>query len=338
MKNKRWGVIASIAAIVVLAGCSSTVATSSTASADKSKIKVAYVSLIQGISYYAAFDKGGQAEAKKLGIKFTGTGPAKADSAEQLRIFNSLVAQGYKGIAIAPVDPTALNSAIAAARAKGVTVITSDADATGSKRQLYVAQASGDALGAQVLDQIAEQMGGKGDYGIVSGAANTTSFNSWIAGAEAEQKKKYPDMHLVGGVQYTLTTADALSDAQNLITAHPDIKGILALPSSGIPGVAQAIENANLTGKIAMCGFGSPQTALPYVKAGVMKSTVLWDVPQLGALTVWAMNQLITGKGIKASNTIPGFKDPVVYDKANQTLILGKPIVFTKANINNYDY
>ena len=69
-----------------------------------------------------------------------------------------------------------------------------------------------------------------------------------------------------------------------------------------------------------------------------MTSTVLWDVPQLGALTVWAMNELVNGNEIQESNTIDGFDEPVQFDSATTTLLLGDPMVFTKDNVDDYSY
>lgn len=302
------------------------------------EVKVAFVSQVEGIPYFSGFNTGATQEAERLGITYQQAGPATADAAEQLRIFDSLVQQGFSAIAISPLDPTSMNSAIANARAKGIVVITSDADAPDSERQLFVQQATDDDLGSAVMDEIAKAAGEKGTYGIVSGAPDTDTFTRWIAAIENRQQEAYPDMELVGGIRYTTTTEQALKEAQNLMTANPDLAGLIAVPSTAVPGVAQAVKNAGKSGEIAVSGFGSPQTAAPFLKDGSMTSTVLWDVPQLGALTVWVMNELVNGNEPAATNTIEGFEHPVTYDAATQTLLLGPPMVFTKDNVDNYEY
>ena len=339
MKKSVAGIAAGAIAAFALAGCT-TVGSPSAGPVGSSggNVKVAFVSQVEGIPYFSGFKTGAEQEAQKLGVSYTQAGPATADSAEQLRIFNSLVQQGFNAIAISPLDPKSMNSAIAAARAKGIVVISSDADAPDSERQAFVQQATDQGLGQAVMDEIGKATGGKGTYGIVSGAPDTDTFTRWIAAIQAQAAAKYPDMKLVGGVRYTTTTAQALSETQNLMTANPDLAGVIAIPSTAVPGVAQAVKNAGKSGKIAVCGFGSPQTAAPFLKDGSMTSTVLWDVPKLGALTVWTMKQLIDGKPIEASNTIDGFADPVVFDAANKTLVLGPPTVFTKENVDQYNY
>lgn len=300
--------------------------------------KVAFISQVEGIPYFSGFNDGATLAAEKLGITYKQAGPATADAAEQLRIFDSLVQQGFDAIAISPLDPTSMNSAIASARSKGIIVITSDADAPESERQLFVQQATDDGLGAAVMDEIVTAVGSEGKYGIVSGAPDTDTFTRWINAIEKHQKETYPDMELVGGIRYTTSTEQALKEAQNLMTANPDLKGLIAIPSTAIPGVAQAVKNAGKSGQIAVSGFGSPQTAAPFLKDRSMTSTVLWDVPKLGELTVWAMNELVNGRDIAASNTVEGFDSPIVYDEATHTLLLGDPMVFTKDNVDDYNY
>lgn len=343
MRNKAM--IGLAAAGLLLGGCSTVGGGNAGGSADPGSqqsssgdIKVAFVSQVEGIPYFSGFDDGASQQAEKLGIKYEQAGPATADAAEQLRIVDSLVQQGFNAIAISPLDPQSMNSAIASARQKGISVITSDADAPDSERQLFVQQATDEGLGSTAMDEIANATGGKGQYAIVSGAPDTDTFTRWIEAIQAQQEEKYPDMELVGGIRYTTTTEQALGETQNLMTANPELAGVIAIPSTAIPGVGQAIRNAGKSGEIAFTGFGSPQTAAPFLKDGTMTSTVLWDVPKLGALTVWAMNELANGREIQESNTVEGFDQPIIFDKETATLLLGDPMVFTKENVDEYNY
>lgn len=347
MKKLTGAIALAAAAALVLSACTSVPTTSgspapagseSAAPAPGGDVKVAFVSQIEGIPYFNGFKAGGERAAKDLGITYTQTGPATTNSAEQVKILDGLVSQQFDAIAVSPLDPTSINSSMAAAAAAGVKMATSDADAPDSAREVFVSQATDAALGGAVMDEIAKAMGETGQYGIVSGGADTATFNNWIAAAEARRAEKYPNMELVGGIKYTTDTANALQEAQNLMTAFPEIKGIIAIPSTAIPGVAQAVQNNNAIGKVAVTGFGSPKTAGEFLESGAMTSTVLWDVEALGYLTVWALNQLVEGKPFEASNTIAGLKQPATYDAATKTLLLGEPSVFTKENWAEYDF
>jgi len=306
--------------------------------ATAAEIKVAFISQIEGIPYFTGFKAGGEQAAKDLGITYTHTGPAKVDSTEQIKIFDNLVAQGYNAIAVSPLDPTSIANSMDKAKAAGIHVATSDADAPSTVREVFVAQAVDDGLGKAVMDALSTGMKNSGQYGIVSAGADWATGNAWIKAALAQAKAKYPKMQFVGGVRYTSDTAQALQEAQNLMTKYPKLKGIIAVPSTAVPGVGKAIENAKKIGKVVETGFGSPKTAAPFLKSGAMTSTVLWDVKALGYLTVWAMYQLVMNKPFAANNTVPGFDKPVQYFPSNKMLLLGKPTIFTKKTYMNYDF
>jgi rhamnose transport system substrate-binding protein len=332
----RHGRKRTLLAVTVLGIAGAIVPFSSQAPA--AQIKVAFVSQIEGIPYFAGFKAGGDQAAKDLGIVYTHTGPAKVDSTEQIKIFDNLVAQGYNAIAISPLDPTSIANSMDKAKAAGVHVATSDADAPNTVREVFVAQAVDDGLGKTVMDAMATGMKSSGQFGIVSAGADWATGNAWIKAALAQAKAKYPKMQFVGGIRYTSNTAQALQEAQNLMTKYPNLKGIIAVPSTAVPGVGKAIENAKKIGKVVETGFGSPKTAAPFLKSGAMCSTVLWDVKALGYLTVWAMYQLATNKPFAAENTVPGFPKPVQYFPATKMLLLGTPTIFTKLTYMNYDF
>jgi rhamnose transport system substrate-binding protein len=340
--NKRIlaasGIVA--AAAMLLSACSTTPSSTSTdgASAAAGETRVAFVSQIEGIPYFNGFKTGGERAAADLGISYTQTGPSKIDATEQVRIVDNLVAQGYNAIAVSPLDPTSINNSLTKAQDAGVQIATADADAPDSSRSVFVSQASEESLGSTVMDEIATAAGEEGQFGIISGGADVATFNNWIAAAEEQAAEQYPDMELVGGIRYTADTAEALQEAQNLMTAFPDLKGIIAVPSTAVPGVGQAVTNAGKIGQVAVTGFGSPQTAAPFLESGAMTSSVLWNVEDLGYLTVWALNHLSEGTDFEAENDVPGLDDPVSYDSGSKTLLLGDPTVFTKSNYADFDF
>lgn len=339
MKKRTLAFTGAVAALAMaLTGCSTTPSSTSSGPSSSKKVKVAFVSQIEGIPYFNGFHDGAQREANLLGVSYTQVGPAKVDSAQQVQILDNLVPQGYAAISISPLDPTSINNSIKKAQGAGVKVATSDADAPASSRSVYVSEASDEDLGAAVMDQIAKATGGSGEFGIISGQANVASFNAWINAAKNEQALKWPKMKLVGGIQYTTDTAGALTAAQNLMTSNPNLKGIIAVPSTAVPGVGQAITTAGKIGKVSFTGFGSPQTSGPFLKSGAMSSSVLWNVNDLGALDVWAMDQLVKGIPLKADNIVPGFPDKIKYDSSTKILLLGKPTIFTKDNYSKYNF
>jgi rhamnose transport system substrate-binding protein len=60
---------------------------------------------------------------------------------------------------------------------------------------------------------------------------------------------------------------------------------------------------------------------------------VLWNPVDLAYLTVWGVVQLLEHKPLQTSNQVPGL-GTVQYFPDTKTLLLGKPLVIDKSNIN----
>ena len=73
-----------------------------------------------------------------MGVECLFTGPTQVDEAEQVRVIRDLITRNVSGLAIAPNNPESVASAIVAAQAKGIPVITFDSDAPKSKRTAFV--------------------------------------------------------------------------------------------------------------------------------------------------------------------------------------------------------
>jgi ABC-type sugar transport system substrate-binding protein len=76
----------------------------------------------------------------------------------------------------------------------------------------------------------------------------------------------------------------------------------------------------------------------PYIKEGVLKSFYLWDPRALGSLTVALARQLVEGKKIEDGMEVPGFGKISLSPNDAKTVIMAKPIRFTKDNIDQFDF
>jgi rhamnose transport system substrate-binding protein len=304
----------------------------------QTKPKVAFVPQIVGIPYFNAMEEGGKDAAAKFGVEFIYTGPTDTNPAEQLRIVNGLIDQGAAAISLSVLDASSINPVMKKAKEKGIKIFTSDSDAPKSEREVYVAQALDQDLGYTIIDELAKRMGEQGTVGIVSGEATATNLNTWIGFMQERAKAKYPKITLLQPQFAGGTAQRAFQLATDLMTAHPDLKGLIAVASTTCPGVGQAIESAGKIGKVIGTGYGSPNTVRSFLKSGSFGFSVLWNPRDLGYLTVWAGKQLIDGKPFAESDNVPGLDQPVKYDSTTKVLLLGPPAVFTKENVDQYKF
>jgi ABC-type sugar transport system substrate-binding protein len=83
-----------------------------------------------------------------------------------------------------------------------------------------VNQATFTAAGAALVDVVAEQVGARARFAVVSTDPAAFSQNSWIATMKAQMQAKYPKMQLVD-IGYGLgKPAESFSAAQDLINKY----------------------------------------------------------------------------------------------------------------------
>lgn len=301
------------------------------------KMQIAFVPKLVGIPYFNAMEKGGKEAARDLGVTFVYTGPTTADSAAQIQIVDNLITKGVDALSVAPNDPAAIGPILKKAKDKGIHVYTSDTDAPGTVREVFVDQALAQDIGYTTMDELAKAMGGAGEYAIVSCGPTAQNLNTWIDYEKKRQLAKYPRMKLVAIKYAGEDVQQGIVVARDLITAFPNLRGLIGECSTSAPAVAEAVTQMHKIGRIAATGISVPSLMRKYVKNGAVKSFVLWDPVKLGYLTVWAGQQLVLGKPFKPVNQVPTI-GAVKYLAADKILLLGPPTVFDASNVDKYEF
>jgi rhamnose transport system substrate-binding protein len=113
---------------------------------------------------------------------------------------------------------------------------------------------------------------------------------------KAQMQAKYPKMRLVD-IRYGLDKpAESFSMAQDLINKfRGQLDAIVAPTVVALPKVAEAVEQAGLTGKIVVTGLSTPNDMKEFVKRGTVKTVVLWNPIDLGYLAVYVAQASLAG-------------------------------------------
>lgn len=299
-------------------------------------IRVAFVPKLVGIPYFNAMEEGGKKAAEDLGVEFIYTGPVSDDPARQVEIIDNLITRGVDVIAVAPNDPGSVGPILQKAREHGIRVITSDTDAPNTVRELFVNQALEREIGYTMMDVLAEDMGYEGQFAIVSCGPTAWNLNTWIM-YQQERLAQYPNLELVTIRYAGEDIQKAVEIGLDLLTAFPDLKGIIGQCSTSAPGVAEAVVQAGRIGEVLATGISVPSLMRPYVKNGAVKRFVLWNPVDLGYLTVWAGVQLAKGQELQEVNHVPTIGE-VRYLADQKMLVLGPPTVFDADNVDDFDF
>jgi len=304
---------------------------------DEGKLAVGFLLKSKGNQYFVTCEKGAREAGQELGIDLRVDGPVTADPAKQNEIVENWITDGVDVIVAACENKDSLSTALKKARDAGIRVVTYDADAQEPAREFFANQATAKGIGEKLIDTAAEQMGGKGEFAIITGTLTSANLNEWIEAIKVRLAEKYPDMTLVGVRPCDDQKDKAQQEATNLMSAHPNLQCFVAVCSPGVPGAAEAVKQAGNSGVVKVVGLGLPSENRSYVKDGVTQAIILWNPEDLGYLAVRAGVALNKGELQKGATKFEAGKLGGL-EVVGDSILLGEPFVFTKENIDDFDF
>ena len=347
-RSVSWSVAGGLLSILLVAGLLSGCGDGSSNSAATSgggpagsadgKLVIAMLPKLKNIAYFDACHRGARTAAEELGVELIYDGPDSNSGSEQSRYMETWIRQGVSAICVAPNQPKAIRRLVERASQAGIPVFTWDTDAPDSGRKMMVAQVDDRVLGETLMDELATQMGEKGKWAIAIASLDAANLNAWKQHAERRATEKYPEMTLVDTVVTNEDENRARELVGTLLGRHPDLGGIIAFDSNSVPGAADAIERAGKVGSVALTGNSLPNTMRPFITRGVLESFYLWDPQALGELSIRVAVASLRGEKIEPGTELAGY-GPLTFSDGNPTtIILSKPVRFTKDNIDDYDF
>jgi rhamnose transport system substrate-binding protein len=329
MKNRRSRALTSLALAVLLivAGCSRL--------PRNSKTLFVMVPKLVGIPYFNSARDGASQEAGRLGLHFFYTGPTSADASLQVDVIAGLLARRPAVLAVSCDDANALAPVLRRARRYGIPVLTWDADAQPDARDWFVSQVEDETLGRHVMDVLAEQLGGRGQYAIITGSLTASNLNAWLFWMKKQQQEKYPEMELVAVVPGNDDQQQSFVQAQSLLQAYPNLRGFIGNSSAAPPAIARAIERAGLSGQIAIAGLSTPNLMRQYIESKTVKTITLWDPGKLGRLTAAVGAMMLRHETPRDGMDVPGVGQIRVFPETRK-IVMGSPLDFTLENISQY--
>ncbi|MEN3609707.1 rhamnose ABC transporter substrate-binding protein [Plantactinospora sp. ZYX-F-223] len=339
--------VATLAALLFSAGCASddegTPSGGSSAGGGgsiKEGLSVAFLPKQVNNPYFTVSDNGGKAAVEEFKGEYKEVGPSEASASSQVSYLNTLTQQGSDVIVVSANDPNAICGAVNQARQGGAKVVTFDSDTNKDCRDLFVNQVTAQGIAENQVKLISDAIGGQGKIAILSATANATNQNAWIELMKTELKKpEYSGVQLVTTVYGDDKDEKSFQETQGLLSAHPDLKGIISPTTVGVAAAARYLSGSQYKGKVALTGLGTPNQMREFVKNGTVKNFALWNPADLGYLAAYAgaalASGMITGK---EGDKFTAGKLGEYTVGADGVVVLGPPTVFDASNIDQFNF
>ncbi|HUR56498.1 MAG TPA: substrate-binding domain-containing protein [Opitutaceae bacterium] len=309
----------------------------SASAAAASKLVVAFLPKSKGNAYFISCKAGAEKAAKELGVELLFDGPTDSNAAKQNEIVENWITLGVDVICVAAENKEGISTALRKAQKQGIKVVTYDADSMPDARSFFVNQATPQGIGNSLMDEAARLLNSEGEFAMITASLTAANQREWQKHIEARLKEKYPKMKLVAVRPCDDLKDKAQSEATAMMSANPNLKLIMAICSPGVPGAAEAVKQAGKTGKVKVIGLGLPNENKRYVHGGVTDSVILWNTEDLGYLTIQAGVAVAKDQLKKGAKTFKAGKLGT-FEIQGDNILLGKPFIFTKANIDQFDF
>jgi ABC-type sugar transport system substrate-binding protein len=302
----------------------------------KARMTLGMMPKAKGDPYFVSCRKGAEEAAAALNVDLIWDGPTELDPARQNEVVEAWITRQVDVIAVSVENQAAISTVLRKARSRGIKVLTWDADAEPDARDFLVNQATPQGIGETLADEAARLLGGAGEFAIVTASLSAANQNQWIKHIRTRLAAAYPKVTLAVIRPSDGDRDRAFAETQTILKVYPKVRVVMGIAAPAVPGIAEAVKQSGRA-DVKVTGLSLPNMCKPYVHAGIISSIVLWNTGDLGYLTVLAGHQLATGQLKPGATTLNALRlGDIAVDK--DQILLGKPFVFTKENIDNFDF
>lgn len=290
---------------IMLSAAGAALALSIGTAAQAQEKTIALVQINQQALFFTQMNEGAQKAADAAGVKLV-IFNANNDPAAQNNAIETYIQQKVDGIVVVAIDTNGIMPAVNAAAAAGIPVTAVDAvlPAGPQKAQIGVDnEGAGKAMGEFFNKYVADSMGGKAKLGIV-GALNSTIQNIRQKGFE-DVVKTNSGVANAGVVDGRNVQDSALSAAESLITANPDLNAIYATGEPALLGAVAAVESQGKQDQIKVFGWDLTAQAIKGIDTGYVVGVVQQDPAGMGAAAVDALVKITKGETVPATIPVP---------------------------------
>jgi len=284
------------ASLAVALTCA-TIALTGGTKADDKKFTVAVVMPSLDISYWQWVAYGAKTKAQELGMNVIELDSHDSPT-EQMSNIRTAITKGANAIVIGPVSSTSTPPLLRYLKEQNIPVaFTGIGPQPGSTDYTSSVTAnneeSGKAEGKYVCELAKERGGNK--VGMLSLPQDRENAQKYLRGAQMAFKEGGCDLVQILQTK-GLTVREAVDEANDLLTAHPDITAIYGMYDEAATGAAKVLQTRGLVGKVAVVTADGSPTTVKLLRDGVIQGLFLQEAGGQGIEATEQVLNALTGK------------------------------------------
>lgn len=230
-------------------------------------------------------------------------------SVDQKQMIEDILIKGVDGIAISPIDPENQTDLIDKAALR-TNVIAHDSDAPNSNRLCYIGMDNYDA-GLLCGKLARKHLPDGGKVAIFIGRLEQDNAKRRRQGTIDALLGREPDptrfdppgveikeggYHIVGTYTDQFDKAQGKANAEDVISRHPDIAGMIGMFADNAPLILEALKQSDMLNKIKVISFDEADETLQGIVDGTVCGTVVQNPFEYGRQSVRVLAGLARGQ------------------------------------------
>lgn len=293
---KKWLCVLVVLLMIATTGCSMEPPEWAKDSSDKgrnSTVKVGLSISTLNNPFFVNLKKGAEKKAKELGMELIVV-DAQNDAAKQTNDVEDLVQKGADVIVINPTDSAAVASAVSAANAASIPVITVDRMAKSGEVVSHIASDNVEG-GKMAAEYICELVGEGANVVELEGIPGSSAARERGEGFHKAAEGK---LNIVAKQAADFDRAKGLSVMENILQANSDIQAVFAHNDEMALGAMEALKSAGKT-DVVVVGFDATEDAVKAVSEGKLAATVAQKPERIGEQAMETAKQVSENKEVE---------------------------------------
>lgn len=229
---------------------------------------------------------------------------ADLDASKQVSQIETAISQGAEAIFVEPCSADGLTSGLQAAKEAGIPVFVIHNNVSATDLITSLVHVDVKDGGRLKMEQVMEDIGGKGNIAIMTGTLGQDTTNQ-ICGGYEEVLANYPDVNVVFEGAGNWGAADAAPLAENWLASGKEIDAIVCNNDGMALGVLPVLETAGKIGEIKVYGLDATAEGVKAVNEDKMAATIFVDARAEIVEAFRMVGDIKAGKEVESEFKVP---------------------------------